>query len=79
MLNVNYSGETHRLLAIEATEFMLDCLNNGMNLRDICDMYIQRKGPIQMSYGGVLQQLIREHVDCYLRLANGKKVQGTQD
>ena len=69
----NHGGETHRLLAIEATEFMLNCLNNDMKLQDIQDMYLERNIN-NLTYGNVLQQLIREHVDCHNRLANGKKV-----
>jgi hypothetical protein len=73
-VTLNYSGETHRLLAIEATEFMLDCLNNDMKLKDIQEMYI-KKTLTTLTYGSVLQQLIREHVDCHNRLANERKVQ----
>ena len=72
-LKYNHGGETHRLLAIEAAQFMLDCLNNDMKLKDIQDMYLVRK-TTNLTYGGVLQQLIKEHVDCHNRLANGNKV-----
>ena len=73
MLKYDYGGETHRLLAIEAAEFMLGCLNNDMKLKDIQDMYLVRK-TTNLTYGGVLQQLIKEHVDCHNRLANGKTI-----
>jgi len=73
MLKYDYGGETHRLLAIEAAEFMLACLNNDMKLKDIQDMYLVRK-TTNLTYGGVLQQLIKEHVDCHNRLANGKTI-----
>mgnify|MGYP005989285561 FL=1 len=45
-----------------------------MKLKDIQEMYI-KKTLTTLTYGSVLQQLIREHVDCHNRLANERKVQ----
>ena len=65
------NSETYQLLAKEALEFMLDCLNQGMQLSEIKAMYINKMGSgVQMSYGNILNQLIREHLECHKRLDN---------
>ena len=65
------NSETYQLLAKEALEFMLDCLNQGMQLNEIKAMYINEMGSgVQMSYGNILNQLIREHLECHKRLVN---------
>ena len=66
MLNKN--SETHRLLAKEAVEFLLFCLNNDMKLGDIQRMYI-KKELTNLTYANVLQALINEHIDCHVRLS----------
>ena len=66
MLNKN--SETHRLLAKEAVEFLLFCLDNDMKLADIQRMYI-KKELNNLTYANVLQALINEHIDCHVRLS----------
>ena len=66
MLNKN--SETHRLLAKEAVEFLLFCLDNDMKLADIHRMYI-KKELNNLTYANVLQALINEHIDCHVRLS----------
>ena len=70
---LNKNSETYTLLAVEAVEFMMECLHNGMSLHDIRTMYITRKS-IPLGYGTVLQQLIREHVECHTRLVDAKNI-----
>ena len=64
------NSETYQLLAKEALEFMLDCLNQGMDLHEIKAMYINKMGSVPVSYGNILNQLIREHLECNKRLVN---------
>jgi hypothetical protein len=64
------NSETYQLLAKEALEFMLDCLNQGMQLNEIKAMYINEMGSIPISYGNILNQLIKEHLECHKRLVN---------
>ena len=66
MLNKN--SETHRLLAKDAVEFPLFCLDNDMKLADIQRMYI-KKELNNLTYANVLQALINEHIDCHVRLS----------
>jgi len=67
------NSESYQLLAKEALEFMLDCLNQGMQLYEIKAMYINNMGAgVPVSYGNILNQLIREHLECHKRLANKK-------
>ena len=49
---------------------MLDCLNQGMQLNEIKAMYINEMGSIPISYGNILNQLIKEHLECHKRLVN---------
>ncbi len=65
---LNRNSETHRLLAKEAVEFLLFCLNNDMKLGDIQRMYI-KKELTNLTYANVLQALINEHIDCHVRLS----------
>lgn len=65
---LNRNSETHRLLAKEAIEFLLFCLNNDMKLGDIQRMYI-KKELTNLTYANVLQALINEHIDCHVRLS----------
>ena len=65
---LNKNSETHRLLAKEAVEFLLFCLDNDMKLADIQRMYI-KKELNNLTYANVLQALINEHIDSHVRLS----------
>lgn len=72
---VSKQSETYRLLAAEATEHFNMCIQDGMSLTEIKALYIDDYGHHSLSYGNVLNALIREHLASYRRLAEKKTLQ----
>lgn len=72
---VSKQSETYRLLAAEATEHFNMCIQDGMSLNEIKALYIDDFGQHSLSYGNVLNALIREHLATYRRLAKKKTLQ----
>lgn len=72
---VSRQSETYRLLAAEATEHFNMCIQEGMSLKEIKALYIDDYGHHSLSYGNVLNALIREHLASYRRLAEKKTLQ----
>jgi len=72
---VSRQSETYRLLAAEATEHFNMCIQEGMSLKEIKALYIDDYGHHSLTYGNVLNALIREHLASYRRLAEKKSLQ----
>ena len=68
----NKNSETYRLLATEAVEFLLWCMQKqNLNGKQIQTRYLSKELSC-LSYGAVLQQLINDHVKSYETLATKK-------
>ena len=66
---MNKNSETYRLLATEAVEFLLWCMQKqNLNGKQIQTRYLSKELSC-LSYGAVLQQLINDHVISYETLA----------
>ena len=71
-MKMNKNSETYRLLATEAVEFLLWCMQKqNLNGKQIQTRYLSKELSC-LSYGAVLQQLINDHVKSYERLATKK-------
>ena len=69
---MNKNSETYRLLATEAVEFLLWCMQKqNLNGKQIQTRYLSKELSC-LSYGAVLQQLINDHVKSYETLATKK-------
>jgi len=69
---MNKNSETYRLLATEAVEFLLWCMQKqNLNGKQIQNRYLSKELSC-LSYGAVLQQLINDHVKSYETLATKK-------
>ena len=69
---MNKNSETYRLLATEAVEFLLWCMQKqNLNGKQIQTRYLSKELSC-LSYGAVLQQLINDHVKSYETLATNK-------
>tara|TARA_R100001224_G_C3966893_1_gene131124 strand:+ start:210 stop:440 length:231 start_codon:yes stop_codon:yes gene_type:complete len=69
---MNKNSETYRLLATEAVEFLLWCMQKqNLNGKQIQTRYLSKELSC-LSYGALLQQLINDHVKSYERLATKK-------
>lgn len=71
-MKMNKNSETYRLLATEAVEFLLWCMQKqNLNGKQIQTRYLSKELSC-LSYGAVLQQLINDHVKSYETLATKK-------
>mgnify|MGYP006230520521 FL=1 len=71
-MKMNKNSETYRLLATEAVEFLLWCMQKqNLNGKQIQTRYLSKELSC-LSYGALLQQLINDHVKSYERLATKK-------
>ena len=69
---MNKNSETYRLLATEAVEFLLWCMQKqNLNGKQIQTRYLSKELSC-LSYGALLQQLINDHVKSHERLATKK-------
>tara|TARA_B100000513_G_C11863802_1_gene173659 strand:- start:594 stop:824 length:231 start_codon:yes stop_codon:yes gene_type:complete len=69
---MNKNSETYRLLATEAVEFLLWCMQKqNLNGKQIQTRYLSKELSC-LSYGALLQQLINDHVKSYETLATKK-------
>ena len=69
---MNKNSETYRLLATEAVEFLLWCMQKqNLNGKQIQTRYLSKELSC-LSYGAVLQQLINDHVKSHETLATKK-------
>ena len=69
---MNKNSETYRLLATEAVEFLLWCMQKqNLNGKQIQTRYLSKELSC-LSYDAVLQQLINDHVKSYETLATKK-------
>ena len=69
---MNKNSETYRLLATEAVEFLLWCMQKqNLNGKQIQTRYLSKELSC-LSYGAVLLQLINDHVKSYETLATKK-------
>jgi len=66
---MNRNSETYQLLATEAVEFLYWCMHDQkLSIKQIQKRYL-KKEPACLSYGGLLQQLINDHVKSYKAIA----------
>ena len=66
---MNRNSETYQLLATEAVEFLLWCLQEEkLNVEQIQTKYLSKELNC-LSYGALLQQLINDHVKSYEAIA----------
>ncbi len=71
-MKMNKNSETYRLLATEAVEFLLWCMQKqNLNGKQIQTRYLSKELSC-LSYGALLQQLINDHVKSYETLATKK-------
>lgn len=66
---MNRNSETYQLLATEAVEFLHWCMHDQkLNIKQIQKRYLKKEFAC-LSYGGLLQQLINDHVKSYEAIA----------
>ena len=64
---MNRNSETYQLLATEAVEFLYWCMKDQkLSIKEIQKRYLKKEFAC-LSYGGLLQQLINDHVKICLR------------
>ena len=62
----------NKYLAIDVLEFVTDQLKNGMTLKDVAINYLDNYGTINLTYGNVLNALIRQHQKSFEKISNGE-------
>ena len=59
----------NKYLAIDVLEFVTQELKNGCTLKDVAENWLDNWETINLSYGSVIQAMIRQHQKTFNKIA----------
>ena len=64
-----HNKNINKYLAIDVLEFVTQQLKNGCTLKDVAENWLDNWETINLSYGSVIQAMIRQHQKSFNKIA----------
>ena len=62
----------NKYLAIDVLEFVTEQLKNGMTLKEVAENWLDNYESINLTYGNIINALIRQHQKSFEKIGNGE-------